>query len=190
MEELIIFFKQYLDLSEEECAFIQDNLQSRNVHKNHVLLEEGEISDEFYFIVKGCLRLYYLSDTEEKTAHFYTENTFASSYQSFTKQTPAKHNLAAIEDSTVIVFDLESVQKFTQYSIKFEFLARVIMEDELAIYQDIISSFVTQNAEQRYLNLMEKNPSLIQRIPQHQLATFLGVTAETLSRIRRRIVER
>jgi len=187
MENLISLFKQYIDLSEEELEFLKNNLVTRSVSKNHVLLKESEISTEFYFIDQGCIRLFYNSNEEEKTAYFYTENMFVSSYQSFTKQIPATHNIAAIEDSKLIVFNLESVVKFTSYSPKFEFLARVIMEEELATYQQIISSFITQNAEERYQNFVKENPKLIQRIPQHQIATFLGVTSETLSRIRNRI---
>ena len=73
---------------------------------------------------------------------------------------------------------------------KFDFLARVMMEEELIVCQDIISSFITLNAEKRYLKLLEKNDQALQRIPQYHLATFLGVTPETLSRIRKRIHNR
>jgi len=189
MEELIHFFDKYVDLTTVEISFIKSNVELRTVNKNVILLKEGDCSNEFYFVVEGCLRLYYLNNTEEKTAYFYTENMFASSYQSFTKRIPATHNLAAVEDSKLVVFDLESVLKFTEFSTKFNFLARVIMEDELGTYQEIISSFITQNAEQRYLQLLKKRPTLIQRIPQHQIATFLGVAPETLSRIRSRIMK-
>ena len=187
MNELIAFFKQYVEFTDSELAFIKGNTKIIDIPKNELILKEGDVSTAFYFIIKGCVRMYYLNDGEEKTAYFYMENDFVSSYQSFTKQLPAKHNLATVEDSQLVVFDLESVMKFTSYSSKFEFLARVIMEDELAVYQDIISAFVTQNAEQRYLDLLQHKPQLIQRIPQHQIATFLGVTAETLSRIRSRM---
>ncbi len=190
MESLINLFNRYVSLNPDEVGFLKENVRSMEVTRNQVLLQEGEISREFYFIVKGCLRLYYLSNFEEKTAFFYTEHMFASSYQSFTKQIPATHNLAAIEDAELIVFDLESVVKFTTYSPKFELLARVMMEEELSIYQEIISSFITQNAEERYLKLLKEKPDLIQRIPQHQIATFLGVTPETLSRIRTRILKK
>ena len=190
MENLINLFDHYVKLDENEIRFLQENIKLRSVPKNQVLLKEGEISTEFYFVIKGCLRLYYLSDAEEKTAYFYFENSFASSYQSFTKQAPAKHNIATVEDTELVVFDIDDVVKYTSFSPKFDLIARIIMEEELGIYQDIISSFVTKNAEERYKSLMNDQPEILQRIPQHHIATYLGVTAETLSRIRKRIQQK
>ena len=189
INELLNFLNRYTKLSEGEIQFVKEHTPIRQVEKNHVLLKEGKISKEFYFIVKGCVRLYYLSNGEEKTAYFYTENMFVSSYESFTRQIPAKHNLVTLEDTSLVVFSVDSVPKFLGFSPKFEFLARVIMEEELSTYQKIISSFITQNAEERYLATLKNDPELLQRIPQHQIATYLGVSPETLSRIRKRIVD-
>ncbi len=189
-DTLINFFNERIELDSDEQAFLQKNTVLRAVQRNEVLLKQGHVSREFFFVVSGCVRLYYESGLEEKTAFFYTENMFVSSYQSFTKQIPAKHNLVALEDSRLIVFDFESTLRFLEYSPKFDALARIVLEDELAIYQDIIASFVTQNAEERYLYLLNNNPMLFERIPQHQIATYLGVSPETLSRIRRRIIKK
>ena len=190
INELLKFLSRYTELSEEEIQFVKENTPIRKVEKNHVLLQEGKISREFYFIVEGCVRLYYLSNGEEKTAYFYTENMFVSSYESFTRQIPAKHNLVTLEDTSLAVFSVDSVPEFLGFSKKFEFLARVIMEEELSTYQKIISSFITQNAEERYLATLKNDPKLLQRIPQHQIATYLGVSPETLSRIRKRITDK
>lgn len=190
MENLIRYFNSKIELSNQELEFLLEHAEVKSFSKNSLLLREGEISRAFYFIERGCVRLFYLSDHEEKTAYFYFENMFVSSYESFTKQIPAKHNLVTVEDSTLVIFDAETVFKFLNFSPKFESLARIVMEEELSIYQNIISSFITQNAEQRYLNLLRDQPQLIKRIPQHQIATFLGVSPETLSRIRKRIVHK
>ena len=187
MQELINFFKKHVELSEDEIAFMQELIPIREVRKNTLLLEEGSVSKEFYFILTGGVRLFYLNDVIEKTAFFYFEDQFVSSYESFTKQIPAKHNLQIFEDSTLAVISTEAAFKLVQTFPKFELLARIMMEEELIIYQEIISSFITMNAEQRYLSLLDANPLILQRIPQHQLATYLGVSAETLSRIRKRI---
>jgi CRP-like cAMP-binding protein len=190
MDELIEFFTRYVQLTDEEISFLREQAELRRVPKNSLLLEEGQLSTEFFFIVKGSVRMFYLSDFEEKTAYFYTERMFVSSYRSFTQQVPAPHNLATIENTTLIVFNHEAAAKLSQYSPKFEQLARVMMEEELSTYQDIVSTFVTQNAEERYLGLLKDRPELLQRIPQYQIATFLGVSPETLSRIRKRIAEK
>lgn len=187
MDELIQIFRRYLDLTPDEISFLRNNSEVKSYSKNYTLLSEGQTSQAFYFVVKGCLRLYYISALEEKNAFFYTENMFVSSFLSFTKQAPSKHNIATIEKSTLVKFDLNSVEKFVNFSPKFGILAKIMMEEEMAIYQQIISSFVTKNAEGRYLDLTINHSELIQRIPQHYIATYLGVSPETLSRIRKRI---
>ncbi len=188
MNTLIHFLNRYTELSNKEIAFVEENILVKQVPKNHVLLEEGQVSTEFYFITKGCVRLYYLTNSEEKTAYFYTENMFVSSYESFTKQVPATHCIATLEETELVVFNVNQVEKFMSFSPKFEMLARMIMEEELSANQYIISSFINKNAEGRYLDLLQNKPELIKRIPQHYIATFLGVSPETLSRIRKRIV--
>lgn len=190
MDSLITLFSGYIDLTDEDIQFIKENSYIRDYPKNHLLLQKGDISQAFYFVLNGCLRMFYSSDSghEEKTAYFYTEHMFVSSFLSFTKQNPVEHNIATIEASTLVVFDSKSVQKFINYSPKFGIIAKIMMEKELICYQQMIMAFVTQNAEERYLDILSKQPHLIQRIPQHQIATFLGVSPETLSRIRRRII--
>lgn len=185
---LITYLEQYTSLTTEEKDYLNENIPVISLNKGHDLLSEGEVSTAFYFILEGGVRLFYRSGIEEKTAFFYFENMFVSSYESFTKQTPSKHNVQCIEPSQVAVISFEIAYKLLERFPKFEFLARIIMEEELIVCQEIISSFVTLNAEKRYLHLVESKSPLLQRIPQYQLATFLGVTPETLSRIRKRII--
>jgi CRP-like cAMP-binding protein len=187
IDVLINYFEQYVSLTEAEKKVVRKEVAVKSFPKNVLLLREGAISRAFYFVIKGSVRLFYNTDLTEKTGFFYTENTFVSSYESFTKQVPARHNFQTMETSLLAVFTPENVQKLLSASSRFDLLARIMMEEELAVCQSIISSFVTLNAEQRYLQLLEEHPQLFQRIPQHQIATFIGVSAETLSRIRKRI---
>lgn len=190
IHELINYLQEHIELEEKEVVLFQELIPVRTVKKNTFLLEEGNVSKEFFFILKGGVRLFYLTDTIEKTAFFYFEKQFVSSYESFTKKIPAKHNLQTTEDTTIAVISAEAAYKLLNTHPKFEILARVMMEEELIIYQEIISSFVTMNAEQRYVGLLDSNPKILQRIPLHQLATYLGVSPETLSRIRKRITSK
>ncbi|MCG8330098.1 MAG: Crp/Fnr family transcriptional regulator [Chitinophagales bacterium] len=187
INKLIDHLERSVALSEEEKEVIRREVVVQDIEKNQVLLAEGEVSRAFYFVIKGCIRLYYNVGIEEKTAFFYLEDMFVSSYESFTRQIPARHNFQAIEDAVLAVISIEVAAKLLEASPKFEFLARIMMEEELIVYQEIISSFVTLQPEQRYLRLLESFPELFQRIPLHQIATYIGVTPETLSRIRKRI---
>ena len=187
ISQLITYLERYITLDSEEKQFLQSHILVKPIKKNQLLLWEGEVSSEFYFIIEGCIRMFYWVEGEEKTAFFYTENEFVSSYESFTKHIPARHSLQAVEDTTVAIISSEQAQAMLLKYTMFEFLARVAMEQELSVYQDIIASFITQNAEQRYQALSKSKPQLLQRIPQYQLATYLGVSPETLSRIRKRI---
>ncbi|MFT5819974.1 MAG: CRP-like cAMP-binding protein [Crocinitomix sp.] len=188
INDLIKYFEKLIPLGQEERNFISENVPVKMVPKNTLLLKDGDVSGEFYFMISGSARLFYNSNTGEKTAFFYFENSFVSSYESFTKQVPAKHNLQVMEDSTVAIITAEVAYQLVQLYPAFDFLARTMMEEELIMCQEIISTFITLSAEERYLKLIESNDQILQRIPQHQLATFLGITAETLSRIRKRIV--
>ncbi|MCD2259507.1 Crp/Fnr family transcriptional regulator [Psychroserpens luteolus] len=190
IDTLLKHFEHYIALNSEEKDYIKANIPVKTFNKNYLLLSENEVSNEFYFVINGLVRLYYNVGLEEKTAYFYTENTFVSSYESFTKQCKSKHNLETLEETTLAIISFEVAYKLLELFPKFEFLARIMMEEELIMCQDIIASFVTSNAENRYLNLMKRDKDLLQRIPQYHLATFLGVTPETLSRIRKRITSR
>lgn len=187
---LIEYFEQHIELSDDEKLYLSKNIEVRKVPKNEMLLSEGKISKEFFFIFDGSIRLFYNKEGIEKTAFFYTEEMFVSSYESFTKQIPAKHSFQTIEDSIVAVFTFETAYDLLEKHPRFEFLARIMMEEELIIYQDILASFITLSAEERYIKLIESNSDFVQRVPQHQIATFLGVSPETLSRIRKRIASK
>ena len=142
IDNLIHYFEQHITLDEIEKRFIKENVPIKTIQKNSLLLAEGEISKEFYFILKGSVRLYYNTNSEEKTAFFYFENMFVSSYESFTKQIPSKHNLQTLEESTIAIITFDVAYKLLELFPKFDFLARVMMEEELIVCQEIISSFI------------------------------------------------
>lgn len=186
-QALIDYFNRQISLEDKEITFLRAHIPLQMIPKGAFLLEEGQVSDAFFFLIKGCIRMFYLVDGTEKTTFFYTENEFVSSYESFTKALPSKHYFQALESSTVAMISKEVAFDLLRLSPKFEFLARAAMEFELSVYQKMIASFITLNASQRYEQLMQEQPGLIQRIPQHYIATYLGVSPETLSRIRKRI---
>lgn len=189
-QALIDYIISFVPLSNEEILDIGSLVEIKNYKNGDVLLREGEISNLSYFNIKGCVRMYYLVDGEEKTTYYYTENKFITSFRSFTNRIPADHYLECIEDCELVLVSYEVEQKLLQKYPKLESFARVILETELANYQHMVSSYIISNPENRYRNFVENHPELLQRIPLYQLASYLGITADSLSRIRSRLFKR
>ena len=190
IEPLVDHLDRFVGLSEKEKAFIREQLPVKTYTKGQVLLEEGEVSTEFFYNLEGCVRLYYDVKGEDRSAFFYTEGQFISSYASFTRQEPSRHSLQAIEESQLAVISQESAALMLQFSPRFEALARMMMEEEMIVYQEMIASFITLSPAERYQAFLKNHPGLMQRMPQRYIASYLGVNPESLSRIKKRIIER
>ena len=151
---------------------------------------EGKICNEVGFILNGSFRFYFVKDGIEISNYFCFQNEFISSYRSFLKREPGIVNIDAMEDSLVICFSHESLQQLLlddRIVLKMERFGRAIAEYLICCYEDRVVSFVTQTPEARYRLLLENGDGLLQRIPQHYLANYLGITPVSLSRIRKRI---
>jgi CRP-like cAMP-binding protein len=188
--KLIRYFSRIMPLSEEEAKAIENSMCIRHYKKGTVLLREGQISTECYFVLEGCVRQYYLVDGEEKTNNFFTEEQWVISLQSFAQQVPANHFFACCEDTVLVVGNEQRENDLYRLFPKFETIARKVIEKILAEQQEIMASYLTDTPEQRYLKLLNTRPDLFQRIPQYQLASFIGVKPESLSRIRKRISQK
>jgi CRP-like cAMP-binding protein len=194
MEQDAFYFKEFLKyvnrispVNKKESNFLRENFPIRIHHKDDIILSEGEISNTIYFVLKGCVRLFYNADGNEKTAFFYTEGKFICAGESYTKGVPAIENYQALEDTVLMHFDKRPTDRLLQLYPHLEIIARLGTEDELITCQKIIASFVTLSPEKRYLELLETNPSLFQRANQQHIASYLGVSPETLSRIKKRV---
>jgi CRP-like cAMP-binding protein len=186
--ELFAFISKYMPLLEDEKKAITDLDLFKNFKKGTVLLKEGDFSKEGYFVIKGCIRCYYVIDGEEKTTAFYTESeTFAPLCTVSNK--PSEHYISCVEDSIIAVSDSGMEKEVFEKFPRFESLCRILSEDLLAKNQASFDDYKNSSPEQRYLNLMQTRPDLLQRVPQHQLASYLGIKPQSLSRIRQRLVK-
>lgn len=187
--ELQKFLSEFPSLNDADRKAIGDNLTTGSYKKGTVLLKEGQISRECFFVLKGCIRQYYVQDGEEKTTAFFTERQ-AISTSSYLNQSPSNHYLSCVEDSTCIVGDFMKEKEMYDAFPKLEEITRNMVEQDYGETQEKLSSFMTSTPEQRYLDLLEKRPGLLQRAPQHQIASYLGIKPESLSRIRKRILSK
>ncbi len=189
-DNLISHFTSYAPITKEEADAIKADMDIRFFQKGELLLEEDSISEECYFIYKGCIRQYYSIDAEEKTTNFYTENQSVFFQESITNQTPCGFYLSCIEDCILIVGNEEKESALYSRFPQFANLAKLMIEESFSQQQALLTSFITDSPEQRYLNLMKNRPDLIQRVPQYQIASYIGIKPESLSRIRKRLVSK
>ncbi len=186
---LFDFLSQYVSLTEDEKNAIASLDLFHSVKKGTTLLREGQTSKDSYFVLKGCIRTYYVLDGDEKTTAFYTEMDVLTPPCVISKA-PSEYYVSCIEDSILAVSNSDMEAEINSKFPKFEKLCRILSEELLAKQRIDFDAFKTSSPEQRYLNLLQKRPDLIQRVPQHQLASYLGIKPQSLSRLRSRILEK
>lgn len=186
---LFDFINKYITLTNEEKEILISLDLFHSVKKGTVLLKEGEKSNVGYFVLKGCLRTHYVIDGEEKTTAFYTEMEGLTP-NCVTSKKPSEYFISTTEECIITISNPDMEAEIFQKFPKFESLCRILSEELLAKQQINYDEFKTSSPEQRYLNLLEKRPDLAQRVPQHQLASFLGMKPQSLSRIRARIAKK
>jgi CRP-like cAMP-binding protein len=186
---LFDFISKYVSLTDDEKNALLSLDLFHSVKKGAVLLKEGQHSKESYFVLKGCIRTYYIIDGEEKTTAFYTEMDVLTPHCVINK-TPSDYFISCVEDSILSVSNADMEAEINSKFPKFELMCRKLSEELLAKQRIDFDEFKTSSPEERYLNLLQKRPDLIQRVPQHQLASYLGIKPQSLSRLRARILEK
>lgn len=190
MQDILFdFISKYVSLTENEKNALLSLDLFHSVKKGTVLLKEGQKSKESYFVLKGCIRVYYIIDGEEKTTAFYTELD-ALTPHCVTNNSTSDYFISCVEDCIILISNTDMSEAVNRQFPKFDTMCRMLSEELLAKKQIDFDEFKTSSPEQRYLNLMQKRPDLIQRVPQHQLASYLGIKPQSLSRLRARILEK
>ena len=186
---LFDFISKYISLTEEEKNVILSLDLFRSVKKGTILLREGQKSKDGYFVLKGSIRKYYVINGEEKTTDFFTEMEGLTPH-CVTNKAPSEYFISCVEDTILTVADPDIGVEVNAKFPKFDIMCRMLSEELLAKEQIHFDEFKTSSPEQRYLNLLQKRPDLIQRVPQQQLASYLGIKPQSLSRLRARILEK
>lgn len=186
VEELKAFLESFEFLTPDEVETVVQNTLVREYKKGSILLREGAISKECYAVVRGCVREYYLKDGLEKTTAFFTEGQPVNSFSSYTNQVPSRHFLECAEDCLLTVGNESLVEEMCQRIPRLQEFIMDEVQKEAGALQERMASFMTSSPEERFVDLMQNNPGLMNRVPQHQIASYLGVTPESLSRIKKR----
>lgn len=185
MDEIIEgIVTQFGTLFHETILDIKRVGQIRKVSKGDVLVSEGDYSYELYYVVKGGARAYYLKDGKTITDWFAFENDFISSIVSFFLGVPSQHYIEVLEETTFMVLQLKDIEMLCDKYHDFERLARLSTTKTMIQLQQRIVSLQFKSSKERYDSLLEKYPQIELRAPLGDIASYLGITQETLSRIR------
>jgi len=172
-------------ISKEDFEVLQGHFVYKKLRKKQYLLENGEVCRYFAFILKGAMRKYYVDEKgTEHIVNLFIENWWAGDTESFTMLSPSIYNIDAWEDSEVLLITHENATKLTKLFPAFKEMLLKMDEKHKIATQKRITSSISFTAEKRYANFLDCHSDFLQRFPQHIIASYLGITKETLSRIR------
>jgi CRP-like cAMP-binding protein len=187
-ENLLAYINQHIasPLTSEEEALIVATFQPKKLRKKQYFLQEGDVSKYVGFIVKGAMRQYSVDDKgTEHIVHLLIENYWANDRESSIMLTPSKYNIDAWEDTELLITTRAEMMDLMNKIPALVQMTRVMDERNAIANQRRLSSTISNTAEKRYEEFAAHHPQFIQRFPQHLIASFLGITKETLSRIRK-----
>ncbi|OPH49650.1 cyclic nucleotide-binding protein [Paenibacillus ferrarius] len=185
---LFKYMTKFTSLNDEEQRAIAEEILIEEYKKGTVLLRQGDVPNQCYFVLKGCVRQYSIDETgKEVTTNFYTEEQAVSIFNRHQQNKPSAYTLTCLEDCLLVVGDFDAEMDIFHKHAQLETMIRKMVEENLGEVQDELSSFIASAPEERYKALLRKRPHLVNRVPQHQLASYLGITPESLSRIKKRV---
>ncbi|GAB3652733.1 Crp/Fnr family transcriptional regulator [Echinicola sediminis] len=186
MQELIDEIDKITPLSLTEREKIATYFRPKPIKKNNFLIREGQQCDEVFFVKAGLLRVYYLEENGgEITCYFCREKEFISSYTSFLTQTPTKENIQAIEDCLLFSIHRKDLEALSQEIPKIHIFRRVIAENLFIAMERRVAMLQSATAQERYEKIIKENPDYVLNVPQQYIASFLGITPQHLSRLRK-----
>lgn len=191
IETLRTYLKQQLELTDQEFEFVADIAVPRKIRKRQFLLQEGDVCRHGAFVTRGCLRSYVVGKKgEEHVVQFALEGAWIADLESLELGKPSMYNIDAIEDSDVLLIDKSAAQDLMTNVPKLgQHLAQVWRKSN-SILERRIADLLSLSAEERYLSLVDSHPDITNRIPQRYIASYLGITPESLSRIRKVLTEK
>lgn len=187
LEPLFDFFDRMIPLNKEEKELVTAKFYPRLFRRRQYVLQEGNVCTHFYFVVRGCLRMYKIDDQgSTHVLQFAAENNWINDLGSFHGVKPSTLNIDALEDTVVLQIKHEDLISLYLQAPKFDRIFRVVIENGFIRLQERLLQNISSTAEDRYQSFLEIYPHLVNRLSQVQIASFLGITPEFLSKLRNR----
>ena len=184
---LIQNIRKYIDLDESNILVLDKYLRCVNIKKNEFLLNEGQVCRSLYFVEKGCLRMFYINKkSTEQITQFAIENWWLSDYYSFMDKTSTDYYIQAIEKSEIIVIDSILYDELLKELPQLEKYFRIIMQKAVAAAQHRTKLISQMSKEEFYQHFIASFPEFNQRVPQYMIASYLGLTPEYVSELRKK----
>ncbi len=178
----------YINFSQDELAIFNGLLKPKTVAKKHFLLRAGEVCNFEGFVVSGCLRKYYIDENgQEVIIQFAVENSWISDIASFSNQSPSGLFIETLENCELLVLSHQNKEELLLKAPRFERFYRILVERNIAVLQNRIHYSISKTAMEKYLDFLANYPSLPQRVAQHYIASYLGMSAEFLSKVRTKL---
>ncbi len=185
-EQIKTYFARYVEFSDEEIDGIYSELKAKVFQKKELLLKENTICKYYYFILKGVVRSYYIDQKgNEKITQFAIDNWWVTHMESFIREAPSTQYLQALEETTVLYLSKETLEKLYLKYPKLERSFRIITENMLIASLRKSDIFLQMRSKERYTNFAKTFPHFMQRVPQYMIASYLEITPEYLSELRR-----
>lgn len=189
-QPLLAYFDNIFPLEEAEKAFVERVFKESSIKRRQFILQEGEICKHNTFVVAGCFKMFYVDHQgKEHNLQFAIENWWIGDIGSFHSEEPSKLYIEAVENSTILQIKKEDqLQLFLEHP-KFNRIFRLLAENAMVSLQKRVLQNISATAEERYLDFLKQHPKLFNRISNVQIASYLGVTPEFLSAVRKRITK-
>lgn len=190
-EPLIDFIKQYVPVADQTIQLIAGHFEERMLAKNEYLLKAGRVSNEYFFLAEGFVRAFTLdAEGEEVTTNFFGRNRAVFEVSSLFMRTVSTETIQALTDGTAFVVEFGTLNALFHALPEFREFGRAMLVKEFAAYKQRTLSLINKTAEERYADLIETNGDLFQYAPLKYIASYLGITDTSLSRIRREFAKR
>lgn len=187
---MIEFLINNFQLSSKEAEIFSEGFEEKSYAKNALFIESGKPCNKIGFLEKGLMKCVLIGKEREVVDDFVTENQFVANYYSFLTHKPSSKDIVCIEDSVVRVIQREQLDLLSARYPFIESVARIVTEKLFIATHQKLEALRLLSAEERYLRLLSSNPHIVEKVPQYEIASYLNVSPETVSRIRKKLMRR